>query len=120
MDEAPTEFSRSQVPYGEGVAIHTGPKSCGGGSNAMAEALTGVRIGQVLSREMLMKSRVPTPWVMRKAIPCVSVARDTFGLCAVGDLSMYANTMSENREIPWSSPYRGYGDRIGKSKDEIR
>ena len=32
--------------YGEGVAIHTGPESCGGGSNAMAEALTGVRAGR--------------------------------------------------------------------------
>jgi len=48
--------------YGEGVAIHTGPESCGGGSNAMAEALTGVRAGRVLSREILLKSRVPTSW----------------------------------------------------------
>jgi RNA-directed DNA polymerase len=41
-------------PYGEGVASHIGPESCGGGSNAAAEALTGVRAGQVLSREMLL------------------------------------------------------------------
>jgi len=41
-------------PYGEGVASHTGPESCGGGSNVAAEALTGVRAGQVLSREMLL------------------------------------------------------------------
>ena len=120
MDEASTEHSRSQVPYGEGVATHTGSESCGGGSNAMAEALTGVSIGQVLSREMLVNSRVPTPWVMRKAIPCVSVARDTFGLCAVGDLGMYGNTMSGNREILYSSPHRGCGDRIGKSEDAIQ
>jgi hypothetical protein len=49
-------------PYGEGVATHTGPELCGGGSNAMAEALTGVRAGRVLSREILLKSRVPTSW----------------------------------------------------------
>ena len=109
-----------KVPYGEGVAIHTGPESCGGGSNVMAEALTGVRIGQVLSREMLVNSKVPTPCVMWKAIQDGSLSRDTFGLCAVGDLGMYGNTMSGNREIPYSSPYRGYGDRIGKSKDLIR
>ena len=48
--------------YGEGVATHTGLESCGGGSNAMAEALTGVSIGQVLSREILLKFRVPTSW----------------------------------------------------------
>jgi hypothetical protein len=41
-------------PYGEGVASHIGPESCGGGSNATAEALTGGRAGQVLSREMLL------------------------------------------------------------------
>jgi RNA-directed DNA polymerase len=48
--------------YGEGVANHTGPESCGDGSNAMTEALTGVRAGRVWSRENLLKSRVPTLW----------------------------------------------------------
>jgi len=38
--------------YGEGVAIYTGPESCGGDSNVTAEALTGVHAGQVLSREI--------------------------------------------------------------------
>ncbi len=42
-----------KVPYDEGVANHIGPESCGDSSNAMAEALTGVRVGQVMSREML-------------------------------------------------------------------
>ena len=51
-----------EEPYGEGVAIHTGPGSCGYGSNGMAEALTGARTGRVLSREILLKSRVPTSW----------------------------------------------------------
>jgi hypothetical protein len=48
--------------YDEGLANHIGSESCGGGSNAMAEALTGVRAGRVLSREILLKSRVPTSW----------------------------------------------------------
>ena len=48
--------------YDEGLANYIGPESCGDGSNAMAEALTGVRAGQVLSREILLKSRVPTSW----------------------------------------------------------
>jgi hypothetical protein len=100
VDEASTELSRSQVPYGEGVAIHTGPESCGGGSNVMAEALTGVRIGQVLSREMLVNSRVLTPCVSRKAIPDMTLLRDRFGLCAIGDLGMYGSTLHGNREIP--------------------
>jgi len=41
-------------PYDEGLANHIGPESCGGGSNGTAEALTGVRAGQALSREMLL------------------------------------------------------------------
>jgi hypothetical protein len=54
------KVSWMREPYGEGVASHTGPESCGGGSNAVAEALTGVRAGQVLSREILLKIRVST------------------------------------------------------------
>ena len=63
-------------PYDEGIANHIGPESWGGGSNGMAEALTGVRAGQGWSREMLAYSRVPTEWVSRKAIPTVSLSRD--------------------------------------------
>ena len=36
--------------YGEGLASHTGSESCGGGRKAIAEALTGVSAGRVLSR----------------------------------------------------------------------
>ena len=43
-----------RVLYGEGVAIHTGPESCGGGREAVGEALTGERIGQPSSRESLI------------------------------------------------------------------
>jgi hypothetical protein len=107
-------------PYGEGVASHTGSESCGGDSNVMAEALTGVRIGQVLSREMLIYSRASTLWVRWKATSDVSLARDTFGLCAVEDLGMYASTLRGNREIPYAPPTIGYGGRIGKSKDAIQ
>jgi hypothetical protein len=46
------KVSWMKEPYGEGVANHTGPESCGGGSNAVAEALTGVHAGRVLSREI--------------------------------------------------------------------
>ena len=37
--------------YGEGLANHIGPESCGGDSNGAAEALTGERAGRVWSRE---------------------------------------------------------------------
>jgi hypothetical protein len=38
--------------YGEGVACRTGPKSCADEGNPVGEALTGVRTGPVLSREI--------------------------------------------------------------------
>jgi RNA-directed DNA polymerase len=37
--------------YVEGLATHSGPESCGDSREGMAEALTGVRAGRVLSRE---------------------------------------------------------------------
>jgi len=41
-----------KVSYDEGVASHVGPESCGGNRKVTVEALTGERVGWVLSREM--------------------------------------------------------------------
>ncbi len=49
-------------PYGEGVATHTDLESCGCSSNGMAEALTKVHAGQVLSHEILLNFGVLTLW----------------------------------------------------------
>jgi len=38
--------------YAKGLAIHGGPESCGGARKSDGEALTGERVGWVLSREM--------------------------------------------------------------------
>ena len=40
-------------PYGEGLATHTGPESCGGPREGVGEALTGVHVGWVSSRERI-------------------------------------------------------------------
>lgn len=47
-----------QKPYGEGLANHTVPESCGASGNAGTEALTGMRTGCVLSPEMKLISSV--------------------------------------------------------------
>ena len=44
-----------RVHRSEGVATHTGPESCGACREARVEALTGDRIGQPLSREILLR-----------------------------------------------------------------
>lgn len=41
-----------EEPYTEGVVTHGGPKSCIGVRKGVCEALTGVRTGAVLSREI--------------------------------------------------------------------
>ena len=46
-------------PYVEGVATHDGPESCVRTREGTGEALTGVRAGRVLSRE-INESEVPT------------------------------------------------------------
>lgn len=43
-----------QVHCNEGVAIHIGPKPCGGVREDAAEASAGVRAGQPLSREKVL------------------------------------------------------------------
>ena len=41
--------------YGQGLAAHTGPESCADARKDICEALTGVRVGQVSSRETGVK-----------------------------------------------------------------
>jgi len=52
--------------YDEGVANHIGPESCAGDRKGLSEALTGVRAGRLLSREMVLDSRVPILWTLKK------------------------------------------------------
>ena len=71
--------------YGEGVANHTGPESCGGGGNVAAEALTGVGAGQVFSCENRGCSGCRRGHEARKATLGASLSRDASGPCAVED-----------------------------------
>ena len=49
-----------QKSYNESLASYIGPESCDVSGNTDVEALTGVRAGWVLSREMKIKFRVLT------------------------------------------------------------
>jgi len=55
--------------YGEGVAFHTGLESCAEICKGFGEALTEVRAGRVLRREISDNSRVLTFLPRRKATP---------------------------------------------------
>ena len=115
-----------KVSYGEGLASHTGPKSCATVRKGGSEALTGVRTGPVLSREIHAPPRggllrgadvlenSGRPHLRRrhgKALqdPARSKAR-----------RMYGNTLCGNREIPRPSVAEEAAGRIGKSQDVRR
>ena len=75
-----------KVPYGEGLATHTGPESCVYTRKGIGEALTGeVRAG-LLSRERYSKlwgaDVVPKSG---RQHGIVSLSRDTIGPCVVKD-----------------------------------
>jgi hypothetical protein len=116
-----------KVSYSEGVAIHTGSESCMFVGNGGGEALTGVRAGRVLSREIEPPSR--KRWPLRGADAVELSGRQNWG-CRYGEtpldpvrsetLRMYASTLSGSREIPCLSVGEGITDRIGKSKDAPR
>ena len=75
-----------QESYGEGLAIHTGPESCGRIRKDTIEALTGVCAGRVLSRVIVDNSPERRCCrKCRKATPVMSISQDMEGLRAVGD-----------------------------------
>ena len=102
-----------QVSYSEGVANHTVPESCVGPREGDGEALTGVRIGWVLSRENNTLG-TPTLCIERKATWTGASSRAPGRPGAVVDPSMCVRSLCGNREIsrlaravaPWSASGR--------------
>ena len=103
--------------YGEGLATHTGPESCGAARESGVEALTGVRAGRVFSRERLLLRGADA--VRRRGRPHpVHRNRKVYRDPARSETpSTHGNTSRENREIPCSPEANGAAGRIGKSKD---
>jgi len=106
--------------YGEGVATHAGPESCGAACKGGDEALTGVRTGQVFSRERpslrgadaVRRSGRPHPAYRHREIRRDPARSET--LCT------YGSTSHENREILCPPTVDGAVGRVGKSKDARR
>ena len=102
-----------QVSSSEGVANHTVPESCAETREGFGEALTGVRIGWVLSRENNTPG-TPTLCIERKATRTGASSRAPGRPGAVVDPSMCVRSLPGNREIsrlaravaPWSASGR--------------
>ena len=96
-----------KVSYSEGLAIHTGSESCAFIRKGEGEALTGVRAGQPLSREIEPPSHKRWPLLGADALELSERQnwerryRETLlDLARSETLRMHASTLSGNREIP--------------------
>ena len=107
-------------PYGEGVAIHTGPESCVDVREGGGEALTGVRAGRVLSREnQILRVADALGSVGRQHRPCRY--RETRpGPARSVTPRTHGNISHGSREIPRLPGAEGAAGRIGKSEDARR
>ena len=104
----------------EGLATHGGPESCGVSRKGRAEALTGVRAGRVLSREMRKLRSADAVEVSGRLHP-LHRYREMHGNSARSKTPCtYGNTSHENREILGSPVTDGVAGRVGKSKDARR
>src|SRR6476659_11245053 len=91
-----------KVHHDEGVAIHIGPKPCGGIREDVDEASVGEHAGQPLSRDRNL-SRMPTPLVLRKATWRGAIRRVPTQSGVVGEPGMHGRSLLGNREISRSA-----------------
>jgi hypothetical protein len=108
-----------QVPDNKDVANHVVPESCAAHCEVRREALTGVRIGQPLSRDRSL-SRVPTLFHLRKATRTGAFTRAPARPGAVVEPGMCARSLYGNREISGLTSCRIGLARIGKARSRSR
>jgi RNA-directed DNA polymerase len=106
--------------YGEGLATHTGPESCGVVREDGVEASIGERAGRVFSRERQFLRgadavrRGGRSHRVRRHRKTHSAPARSETPCTLG------RTMRGNREIPESPVSDGRTGRVGKSDDARR
>ena len=106
--------------YVEGLAAHSGPESCGDAREGVAEALTGVRAGRVLSRERTFLRGADAVEIGGRPNPMHRQREMRRDPARSETPCMYGNTSRENRERPRPPAADGVAGRIGKSKDTRR
>ena len=106
--------------YGEGLATHAGPESCGGARESTAEALTGVRAGQVFSRERDFLRGADAVRRSGRHDPLHRYREMRRDPARSETLCTYGNASRENREIPRLPAVAEVAGRVGKSIDVRR
>jgi RNA-directed DNA polymerase len=95
-------------PYGEGIATHSGPESCGGPRKGASEALTGARAGRASSPEKSLSTRVPTlSFEGEGNTESTDSARRSSDPAWSKTPSTHGNSLRGNREVPWLTAENG-------------
>ena len=106
--------------YGEGVASHTDPESCGAGREARVEALTGARAGRVFSRERIFLRGADAVRRSGRPHPARRYREARWDPARSETPGTYGSTSHENREIHWLPAAMAAAGRVGKFKDTRR
>jgi RNA-directed DNA polymerase len=106
--------------YGERLATHTDPESCGAAREGGVEALTGARTGQVLSRESDFLRGADAVGEGGRLHPTHRYREMRRDPARSETPSTYGNASHENREILCPPVADGAAGRVGKSKDARR
>ena len=104
----------------EGIASHIGPESCAAARKDHGEALTGVRAGQVLSRERGRLRDADAVGIGGRRNPRRRYRKTLRSPARSETLRTHGITMHGNREIPGLPAVTGTAGRGGKPKGEIR
>jgi hypothetical protein len=102
--------------YIEDLVNHSGPESCVCCCEATDEALTGVHIGRVMSREIRLNQDADVVELDGKQYEQTRLDECLSNPARLKTSSMYGNSMRENREI-LSSPTNKLIGRIGKDEN---
>jgi RNA-directed DNA polymerase len=109
-----------QESYGEGVATHTDPESCGAACKDRVEALTGARAGRVLSRERTFLRDADAVGESGRLHPAHRYREVRQSPARSETPCTYGRTSRGSREVPCSPAADGAAGRVGKFKDVRR
>ena len=103
--------------HNEGPASHDGPESCAGAREGTGEALTGVHMGGVLSRENKRNQGADAVMSGGRQHAYVRKGENISNPARSETSSTCGNSMRENREIPCLPFEGGTEGRVGKVDD---
>src|SRR6266852_8337158 len=106
--------------YGEGLATHADPESCGAAREGGVEALTGARAGRVLSRERTFLRDADAVGESGRPHQARRNRETRLGPARSETPCTYGRTSFGSREVPGSSAAVGAAGRVGKFKDVRR